>query len=280
MDELFSIGDFCFRLVSPPEVKPPANFMKFQDTAKNPCYTYTVTLAQTLPEPVGPVLARREDMLVTEAPGGECRYIGVKGQPAPYARYVETSEITASIELVQSRLESLHVDPVFTSLLALERRLIDRDALVLHCAYVRHKGKALLFSAPSETGKTTQAKLWEVHRGSVTVNGDRALLQCVNGVWTAGGWPVCGTSGVCRNEDTPIGAIVVLSQAPTDQARPLSPAQAFSQLFSQITVNRWNRPAALRAMELLEQLVAAVPVFHLACTMNETAVQALEEILP
>ena len=33
------------------------------------------------------------------------------------------------------------------------RRMIDRDALVLHSSYIRHEGQAILFSAPSGTGK-------------------------------------------------------------------------------------------------------------------------------
>ena len=86
---------------------------------------------------------------------------------------------------MQDELRDLHIDPLFTSLLALERRLVRKDQMVLHCAYVEYRGEAILFSAPSETGKTTQAGLWEKYRGSRTVNGDRSLL----GKKKAGGSP-------------------------------------------------------------------------------------------
>ena len=55
----------------------------------------------------------------------------------------------------------MHIDPMFTSLLALERRLVKKNSMILHCAYVEYQGEAILFSAPSETGKTTQANLWK-----------------------------------------------------------------------------------------------------------------------
>ena len=278
MNEIFTIGGFCFRLICPEGVTPPENFLKFRGGGE-PRYTYTITLSADFPAPVGRILARREDLLVTEEDGLECRYIGVKGSPAPYACYQETAPDAASVLLDPRRLDELDCDPFFVSLLALERRQAALDALILHCAFVEYRGQAILFSAPSETGKTTQANLWEKHRGARTVNGDRGLLQKLDGRWHARGWPVCGSSGVCHSRDLPIRAVVMLSQAPEDRAEPLGAMKAFTQLYSQITVNRWNRAQTQHAMALIEDLVESVPVFHLACTMNETAVEALEAAL-
>ena len=219
MDKKFKIGDFLFRLVCSPEVLPPENFLKFaweegadQEEAA-PEYTYYIEVTDHLPQPEGKVLARRPDLLVFQGEAGESRLIGVKGTEGYYACYQELSSHKARVLLARERIQGLHIDPVFTSLLALERRLIARDSLILHCAYRVYQGEAILFSAPSETGKTTQANLWEKYRGSRTVNGDRALLGKRNGRWTAQGWPVCGTSEVCHNEEFPIRAVVMLSQA-------------------------------------------------------------------
>ena len=278
MNEIFTIGGFCFRLVCPDAVAVPANLMKFRSGGE-PAYTYNISLSDTFPAPEGALLARREDILVLDRGGLECRYIAVKSNPQPYACYVEQSAREARILLSPRRLGSMNIDPVFISLLALERRQIDLDGLILHCAYICHDGGAILFSAPSGTGKSTQASLWERYRGAETVNGDRGLLQKIGGRWHARGWPVCGSSGICENRDLPIRAIVMLSQAPEDRAARLTPMKAFSQLYSQVTVNRWNRGSSLRAMELLEDLIGSVPVYHLACTMEETAVEALEQAL-
>ena len=148
----------------------------------------------------------------------ETRLIGVKGMDGYYACYRETAPDRAEITLAKERISSLNIDPVFSSLFAFERRLAARGNMILHCAYVEHNGEAILFSAPSGTGKTTQANLWEKYRGGRTVNGDRALLGRKDGRWTAQGWPVCGTSEVCHNEDTPIHAVVMLSQAKENHA--------------------------------------------------------------
>ena len=284
MDKKFKIGDFLFRLVCPPEILPPENFLKFaweegadQETA--PEYTYYIEVTDHLPQPEGKVLARRPDLLVFQSETGESRLIGVKGTEGYYACYQEVASDKARVLLARDRIQGLHIDPVFTSLLALERRLIARDSLILHCAYMVYQGEAILFSAPSETGKTTQANLWEKYRGSRTVNGDRALLGKRKGRWTAQGWPVCGTSEVCHNEEFPIRAVVMLSQAKENQAQQLPPGRAFPLLYSQITVNKWNMKDHLHAIDLIQELAEGVPVLHLGCTISEEAVECLEKAL-
>lgn len=291
-DGIFQIGDFTFRLCCPEEVVPPENFMKFERKAETdedvllsesrriaPEYTYQIEISDVLPRPDGEVAAKRPDLVVFRSGVGESRLIGVKGRESAYACYREVDENRAEVTLVQDEIKELHIDPVFSSLLALERRMILRDSLILHCAYMVYQGKAILFSAPSGTGKSTQADLWEKYRGSWTVNGDRALLRKAEGRWNACGWPVCGSSEICNLQDTPIYGIVMLRQGKINHAERLSPIQAFSQLYTQITINQWNREFADRAMNDIEDLISSVPVWQLTCDISEEAVQCLESVL-
>lgn len=316
MDKIFRIGDFTFRLCCAAEVKPPENFMKFEYRTENawrgyaatddeadaaaertaPEYTYHIKVADRLPRPKGQVIARRPDLVVFRqadgaagagetagndigAGGLEGRLIGVKGSRDYYACYEEAAADRAEVILAREQIKDLRIDPVFTSLLALERRLVRKDQVILHCAYVEYQGEAVLFSAPSETGKTTQANLWEKYRGSRTVNGDRALLGKRDGRWTAQGWPVCGTSEICHNEALPIRAVVMLSQAKENRAEKLTPGQAFPLLYSQITVNKWNMQDHIHTLDVVEDLLGSVPVYHLGCTISEEAVECLAEAL-
>ena len=280
MNQLFRIGDFVFRVRCPEDVVPPENFMLFACEGKAEAYTYTIEIAEAFPAPDGEQVAAHSDMMAYRKDGLERRYIGVKGVSGCYAYYEETDGEHARVLLLPMMLETCRrVDPAWLSLLAMERRMISLNSITLHCAYMRYQDEAILFSAPSGTGKTTQATLWERYRGSRVINGDKSLLQCMDGRWTARGWPVCGSSGVCHNEDTPIRAIVMLSQGKADTIRRLSPFQAFTQLYSQVTITSWNRDAQQKAMDLIEHLMAQVPVYHLSCTISEDAVRCLEEAL-
>lgn len=277
-DKLFKIGAFCFRLLCPEELPIPGNFRLFGIGEGTPEHTYRVKIADSLPVPEGAILAKRPDLTAYRTASGEGRMIGVRGQDRFYAASLERESET-EVYLATERIGSLNIDPVFTSLFSLERQMIRRHSLILHCAYIVHRGRAILFSAPSETGKSTQAGLWERYRGARTINGDRSLLRKVDGVWNACGWPVCGSSGQCALGDAPIHAIIMLRQGKVNEAVRLSPIQAFSQLYAQITINQWNPDFVQLAMTLIEELVMQIPVFQLTCDISENAVQTLDGVL-
>ena len=281
MEYSFCVSDFHFRLLCPEAVRPPENSLKFSAPASDTDYCYTLSLTDVFPAPTGRLAARRDDILVYHDGQWETRYLRFHGAPVsePFACCREIDDTGSSIFLSPAALADMVYDPVFTSLFSLERRLIARDALVLHSSYIRYKGQAILFSAPSGTGKSTQAGLWERYRGAEQLNGDRSLLRKIDGVWTACGWPVCGSSKICHNVDTPIRAIVMLSQAPENRVERLGAMAAFSQLYSQITINRWDRGFQTHAMDLIETLVREIPVYHLACTISEDAVDCMDKAL-
>lgn len=289
MNELFQIGSFPFRLIYPDQLRIPENLRRFQIENQDhfhhqngsQIYTYRIRLADRLAIPETKPLFSRPEIAVYDTPQGEIRLLAVANarQTDCYARYEETADDSAEITVNSQFLHLSTLDTMFTSLLALERRMLALDSMVLHCAYIEYKGEAILFSAPSQTGKSTQASLWEQYRGARTINGDRGLLEKKDGRWYAQGWPVCGTSGICHNHALPIRAIVMLSQGKTDQIQRLTPAQAFAQIYGQITINRWNRQACEQAMDLLEHLICEVPIWHLSCTISEEAVNCLENAL-
>ena len=59
----------------------------------------------------------------------------------------------------------------------------------------------------------------------------------------------------------------------------LTGVAAFTPLFAQITVNRWNGAFVQRAITDLEDLMAAVPVYQLSCTISRQAVDCLAQAL-
>lgn len=279
MNKIFQIGEFCFSLSCPEEVLPPSHFMIFEKTDGEPEYTYHMFLKDKLPIPDGKIIVERSDIKVFQSGDREHRLLGVKGQSGYYACYQETSEDSADIYLDINAIQDLNIDPVFCSLFALERRMIQKSALILHCAYIEYNGKAILFSAPSETGKTTQAELWGKYVGSSIVNGDRALIKKNDFYWTASGWPVCGSSDVCTNKTMPILAIVMLSQSEQNEIVRLKPKEAFMQLYGQLTINRWNLEHGIKGINVAEQIVQEIPIFHLGCTISEEAVTVLKTVL-
>lgn len=280
MNQNFQIGDFCFRIAADDTIPVPGNFMKFTaDPASIPVYTYHMHVEEELPAPTGRLIVKRPDLYVYQTDSGEKRYLSDFTPDSFWGSFCEVSESQADVTILKKELPMLHYDTYFCSLLMLEKQMILRDSLILHSAYIVYQDEAILFSAPSQTGKSTQAALWEKYRKSYTVNGDRSLLRKINGRWYACSWPVCGSSGICNIKDTPIHAIVMLRQGKKNIASPLPAIHAFTELYAQITSNKWNRAFVQRAMDDLENLISSVPVWQLTCDISENAVKCLEKAL-
>ncbi len=166
-------------------------------------------------------------------------------------------------------------------LLGLERLLPLHDALLLHCAFVRINGLAVLFSGPSGIGKSTQGDLWQQHLSAELCNGDRAALRIQGNQWWAYGLPYAGSSHVFRNVGAPCRAIVMLGQAKENRLHRLSPREAFTSLYPELTLHHWEKATVERVTSLLSNLISQIPVYHFDCLPAESAVQLLyQEVFP
>ena len=245
MHRLFKLGGFCFAADHPDTLVFPPNFLRFETKDVQPAYFYTLRFVKSIPNPVGVCTAVREDLIVYRDGEKESRLLGIQGMLGFYALYRELDDTHAEVMIAED------------------------------CRGCR----AILFSAPSGTGKSTQASLWAQYAGAEIINGDRALLQKVQDCWMARGWPVCGTSGICQNADARLSAIVLLRQAKKNAVRSLSRGEAFLRLYGQVTVNRWDQAESARVLDAVEALLRRVPAFLLDCTISEEAVDCLYEAL-
>lgn len=290
----FGHTDLCIQM--PEEMKIPANFEKFcvSNAAEN-AVRYTLSLVQNIAQAAAELLKRKMDCgceLIREnlhvfyinkengfGSPGECRFIRFAGADKPYGISRQLDECCYEVLVDCSIREMLAFDTVFTSLFSLEKHVIQDGGLILHSAYMCWQKKAVLFSAPSGTGKSTQADLWEKYRHTYTVNGDRSLLIRDPDGWRAYGWPICGSSEICHNETHMIHCIVILKQAKENRIYRLKGLQALCPVMEQITINSWNRDFQVKAMDQLELLLQEIPVFCLECNISEAAVSCLEQAI-
>ena len=163
--------------------------------------------------------------------------------------------------------------------MALEKVLMKHKAIILHSSYIIHKQKAILFTAPSGTGKSTQASLWERYRDAVIVNGDRTILCERDGEVYAYGMPVCGSSDICLNQNAPVHAIIYLSQSPKNEIQQISLKQRIKYLISETTINFFDAEYLNQAIEVLTRIAQKVDMFSFSCTKEKDAVETLGNYL-
>lgn len=160
-----------------------------------------------------------------------------------------------------------------------EHLIVQSRGFLFHCAYIEYEGSAILFTAPSGTGKSTQAELWQQYRGARVINGDRAAVRLGDNGFEAWGVPFSGSSGISHRSCLPIRAIAYLSQAPQTTIQPLRGAQAFRKLWEGCSLHTWDREDVALCSDTVMKAAVQIPVFHLACTPDESAVLALEQAL-
>lgn len=164
--------------------------------------------------------------------------------------------------------------------LAFEDVLINHQGFILHSSFISWQNNGILFTAPSGTGKSTQADLWKKYEDADIYNGDRTIIRKIDGKYYGFGSPYAGSSGIYRNESAPIKAIVVIEQGPDNVIRRLHGREAFLPLFRETLMNTWNKEYMEKMTDLLMDAVCQIPVYHLFCRPDQDAVNTVKnEIL-
>lgn len=232
-----------------------------------------------------PILLKKghweNDRLYIENEDGQKIYHCPTRNSSSYAcvTWPEKAGKTVWCEYVRGMESYMNYSHNLCDLLGLETLLLKESGLLLHSSFIRWRGKGILFSAPSGTGKSTQAELWARYEGAEILNGDRAGLRQIGGEWTAFGLPLAGSSFIYRNESALLEGIIVLRQAGINRIRRLKPVEAFRYLYPETTVHQWHRSSAEKAVSLLMNLISQVPVFLLECRPDEEAVRLLKETI-
>ena len=159
-----------------------------------------------------------------------------------------------------------------THLLCGEAMLMMFGAVLLHSSLVKINGKTVLFSGKSGDGKSTQAELWRKYANAEIINGDRSVIRELSGEFCGGGSLWCGTSGINSGDIAPIAGIFILKKSPCNSVKRLK-ADAFVPLFSQTTVNSWDKEFVDKVTDIYSRLIEAVPIYELSCTKDKRAVE-------
>lgn len=148
-----------------------------------------------------------------------------------------------------------------------------RGTVLFHAAVVSSGGRGYMFLGKSGTGKSTHARLWLQHiGGTALVNDDNPVVRLADdGTATVYGSPWSGKTPCYRNVSYPLGAIVLLSQAPYNRIERLGGIRAYASLVASISGKRWDSRVADGLHRTENALAMNVAVWHLECLPDEAA---------
>ena len=283
MQYLLNLADICIRVEAPfPLLDNDSTKEFFSENASAPSpdlfFSYCSNDELPLPEDIRFAEARR---IYTGEGDGAATFFSARPDAPPYA-WVPRSSMSQGNLVCHYRPGSEHLMNYkrnVITLMDIEATLLHFNSIIFHASLIRWDGCSILFSAPAGTGKSTQAELWKKFAGADILNGDRSALRRKDGIWHAYGLPYAGTSGIYRNENAPLRAVVALRQAPENSIRRLSGAEAFRYLYSEILIHRWDAVFESRAAGLFMEIIEEIPVYLLSCRPDREAVELLKNEL-
>lgn len=165
------------------------------------------------------------------------------------------------------------------SILGLHSMFLYRDAIVLHASYIIDNDEAILFTAPSQTGKSTQAELWHIYKNAEIINGDRVLLRKKDEKWMAYGVSICGSSDICKNRSAKINAIVVLEQGSKNKVYPMTMVEKYRAILLGTQYYQWSQDETEKVHEIVINMVKDVKMVKYSCRPDKDAVLTLDKYL-
>ena len=163
---------------------------------------------------------------------------------------------------------------------AMEAFCLQEKRMILHSSCIIVNGKAILFSAPSGTGKSTHTQLWERYvPGTVCINDDTPALRLdrEDAVYACG-TPWSGSTTRNQNKQAPLAAIVLLRRGEENRITPIGGVDAYARILGQ-TRKMPFKESIEAASSLCAELMERVPVYDLACDISEHAVATVRDAL-
>ncbi|MCI7129883.1 MAG: PqqD family protein [Lachnospiraceae bacterium] len=231
--------------------------------------TVSVHFVQPVQRPVGKILVHNEELLIMET--DSCYGLIFLTSPDISVCYMDKKAHTACFYCRRRNSETLREELFhgirFAFLLAASRK----GLYAIHSASILYKEKAWLFSAPSGTGKSTHAKLWQEQYDTPPLNGDLNLLGMEDGKPVVYGLPWCGTSGIFTEKTYALGGVIFLQRDTSDHVRTLTPDARSLMLSQRLISPTWTREMLGSTLDFCEQLASLITSFTLCCTAKPTA---------
>lgn len=260
---LYHIAQVRFLVQSDFPLSEAASWQLFAEHSTLPAdFIYRCKMHSQLPQPLGENVLRFYDHVKE-------RYYSV----------TEEFPDSMTIHLAQENLPwGSEISQLYEQL-ALPHMLLKKGRLLIHSSCILTPDGAIVFTAPSGTGKSTQAELWRQYLNALIVNGDRSVVGLSGGNVMAYGFPLSGSSNDCLNRTAKLRAIVSLKQAKQNTIRRLSPSEAIAVFINGSYLSDDHQKDLPLIVDAAIPIAQKVPIYELSCLPDEGAVALLEKTL-
>ncbi len=156
---------------------------------------------------------------------------------------------------------------------------IKHKLLPMHAAAINDHGHAILVSAPSQTGKSTHARLWKMMDDKVEIlNDDKPLIGLKDGRMMVFSSPFSGKTSLNQNMDIPLKALVFLYQGKENMASLMERDDIIKEMMKNMM-----RPSDEASWDdilgIIEEMIEKLPIYKFEATPKVEAAYYLKKII-
>lgn len=183
------------------------------------------------------------------------------------------------IEINQKNIKNLALTEYIMSSIMFLELAMHLGYLPIHATAISLGGKAILFSAPSGTGKSTHASHWKkVFPEAVFINDDKPIINVENNQLYVYGSPFSGEHCINKNTKSKLKAIVFLKQGVDNKIEKVSIKEVIPELIRN-TLNPKLETSWNKIIPLIEKVYEEIPVLRLYATNSVDSVNVIYKYL-
>lgn len=156
-------------------------------------------------------------------------------------------------------------------------RLLFHDGLVLHSSAIEYEGKAIAFTAPSGTGKTTHVRLWQEKYNIKVINDDHPAIRIIDGKPTVFGTPWAGETKRFTNISSILEGVVILEQGINNQIWNVSKNEILKEFLPRFFLPYYNSDLLQKSVGIFTDLTKKIIINKLVCKPDQEAVMLVRD---
>lgn len=158
-------------------------------------------------------------------------------------------------------------------------RLIFHNGLVIHSSCIEFEGEAITFAAPSGTGKSTHARIWQETYDVKVINDDHPAVRIMDGKPVIFGTPWAGENQLFYNKSSALKGIVILEQGPFNKIWRLDHKDIIRELVPRCFLPYYCNDLVQRAARIFNNMIDEAIVYKLICKPEPEAVMLVKEMI-
>lgn len=208
------------------------------------------------------------------------KYDFIKKMCSNYITSESSNEIISvtDTEIKAENTENLNFKNDYLETLAVYRKicekLVEDNIILFHCSAIMINNSAILFTAPSGTGKSTHTRMWQECFGErvTVINDDKPLIKINDIEAVIYGTPWCGKHGIETNTSAKIKAVVILEQSEVNSIKPISFFDAYPTILNQ-TYRPNDADKMRKVLSMINGFIKNVTIYKLGCNISHEAAE-------